>query len=234
MGDISIPYVICSILAFVPAIVLHEMGHAFAAYKLGDRTAQSQGRLSFNPLNHVDPFGTVIMPLLLMAANMPIFGYAKPVPYNPQYFENPRKGDLIVGLAGPAANLLQAAVGTGIAWAVWLGAQQNVLASYSLLASTGSTDLLGYVMLYFLPYYVMINLFLMFFNILPIPPLDGSSIFAFFCPVKYLPTYYKIQQYALPIFLVIVILVPELFNVDPIGAYLNLTAYNLFNLVFPF
>jgi len=234
MGSVSIPYVICSILAFVPALVLHEMGHAFAAYKLGDPTAKSQGRLSFNPLKHIDPFGTVLMPLMLMLMNMPIFGYAKPVPYNPQYFEDPRKGDLIVGLAGPAANLLQAALGTGVAWAVWLGAKGAIQNSYSMLASTGSTDVLGYFALYFLPYYVLINLFLMFFNLLPIPPLDGSSIFAFFCPVEHLPTYYKIQRYALPIFLVVVILVPQVLHINPIGAYLDVTAYNLFNLVFPY
>lgn len=234
MGSVSIPYVICSILAFVPALVLHEMGHAFAAYKLGDPTAKSQGRLSFNPLAHIDPFGTVLMPLMLMLMNMPIFGYAKPVPYNPQYFEDPRKGDLIVGLAGPAANLLQAAVGAGVAWALKLGFPAAIQNSYSLLVTSGTTDLLGYFALYFLPYYVLINLFLMFFNLLPIPPLDGSSIFAFICPIKYLPTYYKIQQYALPIFLVVIILVPQLFRIDPIGAYLNVTAYNLFDLIFPY
>ena len=226
MGDISIPYIICSILAFVPAIVLHEMGHAFAAYKLGDPTAASQGRLSFNPLKHIDPFGTVIMPLMLMAMNMPIFGYAKPVPYNPRYFENPRKGDLIVGLAGPAANLIQALIGSLVAWACYefLPLSQLVY----------SSEILAYVFLYFLPYYVLINLFLMFFNLLPIPPLDGSSIFAFFCPVEHLDTYYKIQQYALPIFLLAVIVVPEVLHFDPIGAYLNFTAYNLFGLVFPY
>ena len=226
MGNISIPYIICSILAFVPAIVLHEMGHAFAAYKLGDPTARSQGRLSFNPLNHIDPFGTVIMPLLLMAANMPIFGYAKPVPYNPSYFENPRKGDLIVGLAGPAANLLQAIVGTAIAWICYT--------ALPLAQIVNSNEVLGYVFLYFLPYYVLINLFLMFFNLLPIPPLDGSSIFAFFCPVEHLDTYYRIQQYALPIFLIVVIVLPEVLHVNPIGVYLNVTAYNLFNLSFPY
>ena len=154
MTSINLPYIICSIIAFVPAIVLHEMGHAFAAYKLGDPTAKKQGRLSFNPLNHIDPFGTVIMPLMLMVLGMPVFGYAKPVPYNPQYFEDPRKGDLIVGLA-------------------------------------------------------------------------------FFCPVKYLPTYYKIQQYALPIFLLLVLVVPQFLHFDPIGMYLNVTAYNLFGLIFP-
>ena len=226
MGNISIPYIICSILAFVPAIVLHEMGHAFAAYKLGDPTARSQGRLSFNPLNHIDPFGTVIMPLLLMAANMPIFGYAKPVPYNPSYFENPRRGDLIVGLAGPAANLLQAIVGTVIAWICYT--------ALPLAQIVNSNEVLGYVFLYFLPYYVLINLFLMFFNLLPIPPLDGSSIFAFFCPVEHLDTYYRIQQYALPIFLIVVIVLPEVLHVNPIGVYLDVTAYNLFNLSFPY
>ena len=226
MGNISLPYIICSILAFVPAIVLHEMGHAFAAYKLGDPTARSQGRLSFNPLRHIDPFGTVLMPLLLMAMNMPVFGYAKPVPYNPRYFKDPRKGDLIVGLAGPAANLLQAAAATLIAWACykWLPLAEMV----------NSNDFFMYLFLYFLPYYVLINLFLMFFNLLPIPPLDGSSIFAFFCPEKHLPTYYRIQQYALPIFLLVVIVVPQVLHIDPIGAYLNATAYNLFNATFPY
>ena len=223
--DVSIPYIICSILAFVPAIVLHEMGHAFAAYKLGDPTAKGEGRLSFNPLNHIDPFGTVLMPLLLMAMNMPIFGYAKPVPYNPGYFEDPRKGDLIVGLAGPAANLVQALLGAGIAWVLYL--------ALPIAQLVQASEVFYYFYLLFLPYYVLINLFLMFFNLLPIPPLDGSSIFAFFCPVKYLPTYYRIQQYALPIFLIVVIALPYVLHVNPIGVYLDVTAYNLFNLLYP-
>ena len=225
VSGLSIPYIVCSILAFVPAIVLHEMGHALAAYKLGDPTAKREGRLSFNPIRHIDPFGTVLMPLLLMAMNMPIFGYAKPVPYNPQYFEDPRKGDLIVGLAGPAANLAQALIGAGIAWALYAALPINQLVQDNVV--------FYYFYLLFLPYYVMINLFLMFFNLLPIPPLDGSSIFAFFCPVKHLPTYYKIQQYALPIFLLVVIVVPQVFHVDPIGAYLKATASNLFNVMYP-
>ena len=225
MNGLSIPYIVCSILAFVPAIVLHEMGHAFAAYKLGDPTAKREGRLSFNPLAHVDPFGTVLMPLLLMAMNMPIFGYAKPVPYNPRYFKDPRKGDLIVGLAGPAANLLQAIVGVAIAWVLYLALPITQLVQ--------ANEVFYYFYLLFLPYYVLINLFLMFFNLLPIPPLDGSSIFAFFCPKKYLPAYYRIQQYALPVFLIVVIVVPQVLHVDPIGAYLDFTAYNLFGLVYP-
>ena len=105
--------ILCNVLAFVPAIVLHEVAHGFAAYKLGDPTAKASGRLTLNPAAHVDIFGTIIMPAFLMFFNMPVFGYAKPVPYNPMYFKDKRKDDLIVGLAGPAANLAMALVGAG-------------------------------------------------------------------------------------------------------------------------
>ena len=162
---ISIPYLICSILSFVPAIVCHEACHGFAAYKLGDPTAKRAGRLSFNPLKHIDPFGTVIMPLLLMAMNMPVFGYAKPVPYNPAYFKDPRKGDLIVGLAGPAANLVLAVLGAVVYTLVMLVLPVSALAQ---------NDVFYYFLTLFLPMFSLINLYLMFFNLLPIPPLDGG------------------------------------------------------------
>ena len=162
----QLPYLICSILSFVPAIVLHEMAHGFAAWKLGDPTAKRAGRLSFNPLAHVDPFGTVIMPFLLMAMNMPVFGYAKPVPYNPAYFKDPRKGDLIVGLAGPAANLLLAVLAGVVAW---------VLYGFAPVAQwVVQSQAFFYFYLMFLPMFALINLYLMFFNLLPIPPLDGA------------------------------------------------------------
>lgn len=225
LNTAQIPYLICNVLAFIPAIVIHEVGHAWVANKLGDKTARSAGRVSLNPLKHIDPFGTVLLPLLLLLAGLPVFGYAKPVPYNPYNFKNPRKGDLLVGLAGPATNLLQALVGTAIAWIIYLSVPVGSLALSNII--------FFYFWQFFLPLYVLINLFLMFFNILPIPPLDGSSIFAFFCPVKYLPTYYKIQQYALPIFLVVAVLLPEILHINPIGMYLNVTAYNLFFLLYP-
>lgn len=222
----TLPYIIISVLCFVPAIVLHEASHGFAAFKLGDPTAQRAGRLSFNPLKHVDPFGTVIMPLLLIAMNMPVFGYAKPVPYNPAYFEDPRKGDLIVGLAGPAANLAMAVLAGLVAWVLYL-----VLPVAQLVQQS---ELFYYFYLMFLPMFALINLYLMFFNLLPIPPLDGSSIFAFFLPPKYLPKYYKVQQYALPVFLVVVLLLPYVLHFNPIGLYLDATAGSVANLLFPF
>ena len=222
---ISIPYLICSILSFVPAIVCHEACHGFAAYKLGDPTAQRAGRLSLNPLKHIDPFGTVIMPLLLMAMNMPVFGYAKPVPYNPAYFKDARKGDLIVGLAGPAANLALAILGALVFTAVSLLLPVNALAQ---------NEVFYYFYTMFLPMFSLINLYLMFFNLLPIPPLDGSSIFAFFLPKKYLPQYYKVQLYAMPVFLVVVLLVPYVLHFNPIGIYLDVTAGNVFDLLFSF
>lgn len=224
MLNFNIPYLICSILCFVPAIVFHEVAHGFAAYKLGDPTAKSAGRLSLNPLKHVDPFGTVIMPLLLMVMGWPVFGYAKPVPYNPAYFKDPRKGDLIVGLAGPGANLAMAVLGGIVAWALWPVAQTLVVQS----------ELFYYFYLLFLPMFVLINLYLMFFNLLPIPPLDGSSIFAFLLPRKYLPKYYQVQRYAMPVFMIVVIVVPYVLNVNPVGVYLNWTAGNLANLLLPF
>ena len=222
----DLPTLICAVLAFVPALVLHEAAHALAAYKLGDPTAKSRGRLSLNPAKHIDPFGTVILPLCLMAMNMPVFGYAKPVPYNPAYFEDPRKGDMVVGFAGPAANLLQALVGTALAAALWFALPIVQLASAS--------DFVYYAYFVFLPTYVMTNLCLLFFNIIPIPPLDGSSIFAFFLPKKYLPQYYKVQRYAMPVFLVVVLLVPYVLHFNPIGIYLDATAGNVFDLLFSF
>ena len=221
--NFDIPYLVCSVLCFVPAIVFHEVMHGFAANRLGDPTAKRAGRLSLNPLKHIDPFGTVIMPLLLIILGWPVFGYAKPVPYNPAYFKDPRKGDLIVGLAGPAANFVLALIGAAVAWAFSAVGPQWAMANEFFL----------YFYYLFLPTFVLINLYLMFFNLLPIPPLDGSSIFAFVLPQRFLPTYYRIQQYALPIFIILVLALPYILNFNPIGWYLQVTAGNLAQTLLP-
>ena len=176
MSSQYLAYIVCSVLSFVPAIVFHEVAHGFAAYKLGDPTAKRAGRLSLNPLKHVDPFGTVILPLCMLAMNGPVFGYAKPVPYNPSYFKNPKTGDVIVGLAGPAANLVMAAFAGAIAWALYGQAP----------ALVAQSEAFAYFYLMFLPMFALINLYLLFFNLLPIPPLDGSSVLALFIPKKHI------------------------------------------------
>lgn len=219
----TIAYYICAILSFVPALVLHEVAHGFAAYKLGDPTAKSEGRLSLNPLKHIDPFGTVLLPLMLMIMNMPIFGYAKPVPYNPSYFKDPRKGDAITGFAGPCANLVMAGIAALVAWIL-----------YPLAPALTSNVIGQYFYLMFLPMFCLINLYLMFFNLIPIPPLDGSSIIALLIPERLLPKWYSIQQYAFPIFMICIIALPYIIGVNPFSWYLDATAGNLANLMFPF
>lgn len=219
--DYQVVYIVCSILAFIPAIVCHEFMHGFAAYKLGDNTAKQSGRLTLNPLKHIDPFGTIILPLLLAFMHAPVFGYAKPVPYNPNNFKDKRVGDVVVGLAGPAANLVLALIGSALMFA--LHAQ----------ALTTHQEFFFYFYWWFLPIFIMVNLYLMFFNLLPIPPLDGSSIIAFFLPVKYLPTYCKVQQYAFPIFLIVLFVLPYLLHFNIISEYLNVTAGALGSLLIP-
>ncbi len=227
--NLDLPYIICCVLAFVPAIVLHEVGHGFAAYKLGDPTAKAAGRLSLNPIRHIDPFGTIIMPALLMLMNWPVFGYAKPVPYNPMYFKNKKVGDFIVGMAGPLMNLAQALIGALVAWIFYFAIFQTNASAHHL----ASNNFLQYFYYYFLFLFVMYNLFLMVFNLIPVPPLDGSSILALFIPNKHMSTYYKVQQYALPIFFIVVIGLPYVCNVNPIGWFLQVTAGNLYTLLMP-
>lgn len=225
MSSVQILYLVCSVLAFIPAIMFHEVAHGYAAYKLGDATAKQQGRLSLNPLKHVDPFGTVILPAILILAGGPVFGYAKPVPYNPHNFKNKRVGDLLVGLAGPAANLVMALLGALILF----------IMGHYIGTLTAGQDTITFIVwcLYtvFFPLFIMVNLYLMFFNLLPIPPLDGSSIIGFFLPEKYLPQYYRVQQYALPIFLIVIFALPYFFHVNIIGWYLQVSAGSLASLL---
>jgi Zn-dependent protease len=201
------------LVLLIPSIVLHEISHGYAAYRLGDPTAKNAGRLSLNPLKHIDPFGTVILPLLLFAAGAPIFGYAKPVPYNPRYFKNIQRGDLIVGLAGPTANLVLALLGAAVFRA----------AGFVPAAAGGWVQLVGATL-------ALTNLVLMFFNLIPIPPLDGSSIITLFMPTRWLPGWYRAQRYSFVVLLALLWVVPRLLNVDPIGAYFRVTVRPLLQL----
>jgi Zn-dependent protease len=216
----SIIFAAISLICFIPAIMFHEVAHGFVANKLGDPTAKAAGRLSLTPLKHVDPFGTVILPILLALSGMPVFGYAKPVPYNPGYFKNIKVGEVLTGLAGPASNLVMAIIGALVAFGVTF-----------VYSSAPDVFAWVYTALY---YFVLINLYLMFFNLLPIPPLDGSSIIVPFLPKKALPTWYTIQRYALPVLMIVVIVLPMALGINPLGAYLGFTAGNLTELLFSF
>lgn len=153
--------IVIQILALMIAITVHEFMHGWTSNYLGDPTPKRSGRLTLNPIAHIDPFGTILLPLLLVLAGIPPIGWAKPVPINPNNYNNPRLGSALTGIAGPMSNFLLATAAAGI--------YRVVGTSVPLLTA-------------FLSYLIIINLFLMVFNLLPIPPLDGSKFFALIFP----------------------------------------------------
>ena len=154
------------------SIVAHEYAHAEAAYRQGDTTAYMLGRLTLNPLKHIDPFMTIIVPLFMILMKFPfVFGAAKPVPVNPRNYRNYRRGDLIVSLAGIATNLVLfviAAIGFAL-----VGLLGNAVTPLS-----GTLAILQQMMFWGM----LLNLILAFFNLIPVPPLDGSHVLKLFLP----------------------------------------------------
>ena len=170
------------------SVILHEVMHGVMALRFGDRTAQLAGRLTLNPLPHIDPIGTVLLPLLLVITGSPvIFGWAKPVPVNPYNFRDLRKGEFFVSIAGVLANL-------GLAF---------LAAALFHLTGPFSNSLLRNA----LAFAVDINLILAVFNLLPIPPLDGSKILLSFLPPRYVRSYQQLERYGILI-LLFLLLVP--------------------------
>ena len=174
---------ILSLPAFLLALTCHEVAHGYVARRLGDPTAEESGRLSLNPLKHISPFGTIIFPFLLWYFKSPIiFGWAKPVPVDPRYFRNPLKGMMWVGMAGPATNIVLA----GIAALIFRG-----LVGVSEAAAFGQFSLL----IQFLLVFILINAVLCVFNLIPIPPLDGSRIVAGLLPRSWARVYLRVERY---------------------------------------
>lgn len=207
------------LLLLIPSITFHEFMHGYAAYRLGDPTAKNAGRLTLNPLPHIDPVGSVLLPLLLSLGGGPVFGYAKPVPVNPNNFKNIRTGDLITGIAGPSANLLLAFIGAAMAWAaIPLFAVSEQASSILYMVGSGLT---------------WVNLVLMFFNLIPLPPLDGSSVVPLFLSDSALRSWYRLQQYSFVLLLVLLWVIPSMTQFDPIGTYLGWTAYPIAELLLP-
>ena len=158
----NIEYIVIVILVILFSMNLHEDMHAFVGYWLGDDTAKAQGRLTLNPIKHIDPFLTLLLPLILAISGLPIFGGAKPVPFNPDRLRYDEWGAALVAIAGPLTNLLIAFVFYGIA--VVIGQPVDLFG--------GATSWIGSV----LQIIVLVNLGFFVFNILPIPPLDGSRV----------------------------------------------------------
>lgn len=200
---IDVLLVLYILVTLVPAVVLHELSHGLVADRLGDSTPRAMGRLTVNPIRHVDPFGTVVLPGLLILPYLfgrgtnPIFGYAKPMPINPTNLRNPDRQMMAIALAGPVTNLILAVLGALALRFVGLG-------------GGGLSDFLGV--------WVLLNVLLAVFNIMPIPPLDGSKVLARFLPPRARHVYQSWEPYGALFMLVIFFLFPGVIFaiVDPI------------------
>src|SRR3989344_6763668 len=183
MNDLLIKVFQLVVLIF--SVMVHEVSHGLAAHRLGDDTAKKMGRLNLNPLNHLDPFGSIFLPLFLALMNSPILiGWAKPVPYNPDNLKNPKRGAALIGIAGPLSNMLLAVI---------FGILTRLIAPFA--------GELAYPLAMFFNSVVFINILLAIFNLVPIPPLDGSKLLFAVLPYKYRGVQNFLEQYGMVILL---------------------------------
>ncbi|HOW84735.1 MAG TPA: site-2 protease family protein [Candidatus Aminicenantes bacterium] len=183
----DIRFALVQAFVFFFAITVHEAAHAWTANRLGDPTAAALGRASLNPLAHIDLFGTIILPVLLYIAKQPIFGWAKPVPYNPNNLRHPRRGGLWISFAGPIANILTAAA------AVLVYQVLKAVGAGVPVTSMWSKPLGGLANILFVT--AVINISLAVFNLIPIPPLDGSGILAGLLSERAAVRYERLRPY---------------------------------------
>jgi Zn-dependent protease len=198
------------LVPLVIAIVFHEVAHGRVARRLGDPTAQERGRLSFNPIKHVDPFGTVILPLILAVSHAgAIFGWAKPVPVNYARLRRPRRDMVLVALAGPGMNLLLAIAGAAI------------LMATIALSGDARTGVAGFIAdsAYV---FVLLNVFLGVFNLLPVPPFDGGHVVEGLLPPSLAREFRKIGRFSLLVLVVLLLVLPRLSpSADVVGRFVS-------------
>ncbi|HMJ93633.1 MAG TPA: site-2 protease family protein [Allosphingosinicella sp.] len=184
------------LIPLIVAIVLHEVSHGWVANAFGDPTAKKLGRLSPNPIRHVDPIGTIALPLMLVLAGGPVFGWAKPVPVVAERMRNPRLHMMIVALAGPGMNLLLALI-AAIGLAVLYG--------------TSSGGGMGMLLLDLnLQHFLVINVFLAVFNLIPLPPFDGGHVVEGLLPRRLAVQWKKFGRYGLLLFIFLLLVLPWL------------------------
>lgn len=200
-----------AVLPVVLAITLHEMAHGFAALALGDTTARDAGRLSLNPVRHVDMVGTILLPGFLLISQLLVpphriffmFGWAKPVPVSAWKFRDPRRGMALVAVAGPLMNFF-------LAWLAALFMPAPQVPSYGTA-----------VLQQFLIYFMLSNLVLGLFNLVPVPPLDGGRIAVGILPLPLARIWARLERAGILIVLLVVFILPRMIGVDPVGEALN-------------
>jgi Zn-dependent protease len=179
------------------AIVFHEVAHGRVAKLFGDTTASDLGRLSLNPFRHVDPFGTVILPMILAVTGAPIFGWAKPVPVVPSRLRNPRWHMVLVAAAGPLSNILLATIAA-------------IIFAFALKSAGGlGPNMLPQFLAQNVQNFIAINLFLAVFNMIPLPPFDGSKVLAGFLPDGIRERFQSLDRYALLFMIFLLFVIPQ-------------------------
>lgn len=190
------------LVVLVPSVILHEVSHGYVANLFGDDTAKKAGRLTLNPLAHIDLFGSIFLPLILILTGLTPIGYAKPVPVTISNLRHPRNQSVLVSLAGPFLNIVLAIVAGLLLHLDIANAMQSNIAVAAQAEVTSSA--LGKVLFYF----GVINLLLAVFNLIPIPPLDGSAVIERFIPSRSLGSYLQLRRVMLPVALVLFLIFP--------------------------
>ena len=201
---LRLPEIVIQILAFALALSVHESAHGWMAERLGDPTARWLGRITLNPIKHIDPIGTFVFPLMLAVIGAPIIGWAKPVPFVNRNLRDQRWGPALVGVAGPASNVLFGALVTAGLLAVKV-AVPDFRAVLIAAVGGGPTAISGVLapLLALLYWLAAINVVLAVFNLIPVPPLDGSHILAAILPPRLAWQYAQIRQYGMIILFVL-------------------------------